>query len=158
MKTLQFNPKTRDTLHVEVPGCIINVHVGLQTQDGQNVTRVDIKCDDYPGEDVWRCPDFDNAEFVGVRVMRMPDNQRPAPEPISSRFYDENGLLIDSPDFSGESLAELTGLRRELRRRYDSVSSDFKEVEYAANWSRFRCFYRLQLVDAILRKLEQAYP
>ena len=46
-----------NTLHIEAPGCIVNIRVGLRNLDGQEVTAVSVKCDQYAGEPKWSLPD-----------------------------------------------------------------------------------------------------
>jgi hypothetical protein len=70
MKRMTYFPKTSDILHIEVPGAIVNIHVGLSDRNGVPVTNVSITADGYVGEE-WHLPDFfENPRFVGVRVMK----------------------------------------------------------------------------------------
>lgn len=70
----QRKPSTKwlngNTLHIEAPGCVINVHVGLHNRDGQDVTSVTIQCDQYAGEPKWTLPDYNDAKHLNVRVLR----------------------------------------------------------------------------------------
>ena len=69
MKTVVISERSKDKkLHIEAPGCIINIHVGLVDMDGRKVTSVSIKCDQYAGEPRWLLPDFNFAEALNVRV------------------------------------------------------------------------------------------
>lgn len=46
MKTVVINKRSKcHTLHVEAPGCIINIRVGLSREDGCRVTRIDVSAD-----------------------------------------------------------------------------------------------------------------
>lgn len=59
-----------NTLHVEAPGCIVNIHIGLTTMDGQEVTAVSVKCDRYAGEPKWSLADHGFAEAINLRVVQ----------------------------------------------------------------------------------------
>lgn len=67
-------PKTTwingDTLHVEAPGCIVNIHVGLATSEGSDVTAISIQCDQYAGEAKWTLPDYGDAKHLNVRAVK----------------------------------------------------------------------------------------
>ncbi|NIV28278.1 MAG: hypothetical protein GWN58_01830 [Anaerolineae bacterium] len=65
-------------LHAEVPGAIVNVHMGLSDKDGNEVTTVVILCNDYPG-DRWCMPDFEDTKTLSVRVVKREDDERGEP-------------------------------------------------------------------------------
>ena len=68
MKTISLNSRSKETL-IQATGCIINVQVGLHDSAGRPVTRVDIKCDQYAGEQRWYLPDYENAAGIGIRIV-----------------------------------------------------------------------------------------
>lgn len=71
MRTIEWTgTRGARRLHIEAPGCIVNIVKGLRDSEGREVTRVDIKCDQYAGSPKATLPDFDNADFLGVRVVR----------------------------------------------------------------------------------------
>lgn len=79
MKSITFNGERRQksgTLHIEAPGCIINIQVGLTDSEGNPVTRVDVIADNQSG-DRWETPDYKDENtgepgyFVGVRVVKQ---------------------------------------------------------------------------------------
>lgn len=54
-------------LHIEAPGCIVNITHGLRDSDGREVTSVEILCDaDF------KLPDHNDRTGVNVRVVRAP--------------------------------------------------------------------------------------
>jgi hypothetical protein len=57
-------------IHIEAPGCIVNIRLGLSTVAGQEVTAITIQCDNYAGEAAWTMPDFENARHLHVRVVK----------------------------------------------------------------------------------------
>lgn len=71
------------TLHVEAPGCIVNIHFGLTDTEGRSVTNVSINADGrrYAGERGWfvATEDFENLNprdiqcGLSVRVRRESD-------------------------------------------------------------------------------------
>lgn len=100
MKSITFNGENRTkkgTLHIEAPGCIINIQVGLTDSEGNPVTRVDVIADNQVG-DHWATPDYKNENtgepgyFVGVRVVKQAESvnkaaviEQPAPVLFSAR-------------------------------------------------------------------------
>lgn len=69
MKTVVLSRRSKDKLlHIEAPGCIINIQTGLHDRAGNAITSVQIKCDEYAGEPNVYLPDFDNAKSLNVRV------------------------------------------------------------------------------------------
>ena len=68
MKTVIFGDKDkRDTLHIEVPGCIVNIDTGLHDAEGNTITRISIRADQYVDEE-WHLPDFEDLQYIGIRV------------------------------------------------------------------------------------------
>lgn len=79
MKSITFygeGRSKRGTLHIEVPGAIVNIDVGLSDSDGNPVTRVEIKADDISGERFYM-PDLPSEDgrprqHIAVRVLPLP--------------------------------------------------------------------------------------
>lgn len=70
MKSIVFNGKRKyKKLHIEVPGAIINITVGLTTINGEKCTSIVIRADDYEDEK-WSIPDF-SSEDVYLRHMNV---------------------------------------------------------------------------------------
>lgn len=63
----------KETLHIEAPGCIVNIHAGLADAAGREVTRVsvDANADKYAGDPQWWCPDLQDPKGLGIRVVQM---------------------------------------------------------------------------------------
>lgn len=54
MKTITIGKRNRfRTLHVEAPGCIVNIHFGLTNEAGHAVTNISVTADDYVGGPSW---------------------------------------------------------------------------------------------------------
>ena len=70
MKRVTATKRGDGITHIEAPGCVVNIHVGLTNRQGQAVTAITIRCDQYAGEPVWTLPDFNDAKHLQVRVMR----------------------------------------------------------------------------------------
>jgi hypothetical protein len=79
MPTIQFSEDREltvyenqfpDMIKIEVAGCIINIRPGLEDQDGNPVTSIEIRADDYPDEQ-WSMPDHGDTRYVNVRVVRQ---------------------------------------------------------------------------------------
>ena len=70
MKVINFDPEgARDTLHIEAPGCVINIMAPLWNTEGNQVTRIEILVDQYVGEE-WELPDFGDAKHLSFRVVK----------------------------------------------------------------------------------------
>lgn len=80
MKSVSLSERCRfRTLHVEAPGCIINIRFGLTTTEGRPVTSISISADGdrYSGEQAWwvetedhKVPGMENRDGFTVRVVR----------------------------------------------------------------------------------------
>ena len=71
MKTVRWSgARGARTLHVEAPGCIVNITKGLRDTEGREVTRVDIQCDNFAGEPRVSIPDYNGAKYLSFRVVR----------------------------------------------------------------------------------------
>lgn len=51
MKTIVFSPKGIKVLHIELPGCIVNITVNLTNEKDQQVTHIEVLPDQYVGEE-----------------------------------------------------------------------------------------------------------
>lgn len=69
MKVVDHYPKNREILHIEVPGCVINIYPNLYGEDGKQVTTIEILADQYVDEK-WSLPDFNSRANLKVRVMK----------------------------------------------------------------------------------------
>lgn len=70
MKRISTRKLPDGILHIEAPGCVINIHPGLHNSDGQEVTAIAIQCDQYAGEPKWTLPEFNGGKYLNVRVLR----------------------------------------------------------------------------------------
>lgn len=72
MKRIDHYSKSLNPLHIEVPGAVINIWVGLEDTEGHEVTTIEIKADGdrFAGEDPWYLADLDNVVHLSVRVVR----------------------------------------------------------------------------------------
>lgn len=75
MKTIRLSSRSSfDTLHVEAPGCIINIRQGLSTEDGRQVTHVEILADGdrFSGERQWWIEGKKRDHARNIRVIEAP--------------------------------------------------------------------------------------
>jgi len=76
MKSTTHTKRMGQPLHIEAPGCIINIYAGLET-NGQPVTVIQVHCDGYGLGDTWRLEDGKN--FASLRVIKQ-ETKDPAGE------------------------------------------------------------------------------
>jgi hypothetical protein len=59
-------------LHIEAPGCIVNIRVGLTDSEGRAVTSVSISADGnrYSGEPQWWIEGVPGNATAGARIVR----------------------------------------------------------------------------------------
>lgn len=75
MKTVTISERSKHKLlHIEAPGCIVNITVGLTDSSHHAITAVHIKCDES-GEESSRLPDFGDTTHLGVRVRMLKPRQ-----------------------------------------------------------------------------------
>lgn len=67
MKSIVLKPQSK-LLHVEAPGCIINIRVGLSDLKGRTVTAIEILPDLDTGGPRWQFADAPKARAMNVRV------------------------------------------------------------------------------------------
>lgn len=80
MKTVTISKRSRfRTLHIEAPGCIVNIRFGLHDGEGREVTSISVNPDRYAGDPTWNChladafKSIDPVDYqggIGVRVVR----------------------------------------------------------------------------------------
>jgi hypothetical protein len=69
MKTVVFSKRSKETLlHVEAPGCLVNIRRGLSDMQGREVTSVQITADQYAGEDRFTIPELLTPEQVADEI------------------------------------------------------------------------------------------
>lgn len=56
---------TDKPVHIETHGCIINIRPGLHDADGNQVTSVEVLCDQG-----WVMPDLHKSNSINVRVVK----------------------------------------------------------------------------------------
>jgi hypothetical protein len=75
----------REHVHIEAPGCNINITAGLRTDKGQAVTRISVDAHGDRYEEKWWCPDLAerglDPQGIGVRVVQM--DSKPQPDAVS---------------------------------------------------------------------------
>jgi hypothetical protein len=71
-----------DIMHIEAPGCIVNITVGLHDREGRDVTAVEITADGdrYSGEPQWWLDG--ETRYVNHRVIQV-DRPKPDRELVS---------------------------------------------------------------------------
>lgn len=53
MRSISIGRRSARVLHVEAPGCVVNIHHGLLDSNGQPVTAISIQADCFAGETPW---------------------------------------------------------------------------------------------------------
>ena len=71
MKTIRLTPKSQ-LLHIEAPGCIVNIDPGLTDSNGRLVCRVDVNADGdrYKGDAQWWIEGEAGNRGVGLRIIQ----------------------------------------------------------------------------------------
>lgn len=105
MKTVTFMKRQRgnvtndNVLHIEVPGAIINVYIDLYDAiNDRKVTRVEIKADDYAGEE-WRIEDGNEMlTSMSARVISVPGYRRQQQEIAEKMKIEASHMEKIDPD------------------------------------------------------------
>lgn len=92
-------------LHIEAPGCIVNITKNLHDTEGREVTRIDIKCDDYSGDPAVTMPDFtlDPEKLAAaVRAYKAIDDDNRAgikitPDRWADAHQQAEAALVEKP-------------------------------------------------------------
>lgn len=74
MKRIAINERSREKLlHIEAPGCIINIRVGLADRNGRRVTHVSVVTDGdrYVGEPPWWIEGRYGLRAQDMRVVQV---------------------------------------------------------------------------------------
>lgn len=106
MRTISFSGKrgTR-VLHVEAPGCIVNITKRLTDTLGREVTRVDIHADQYHGEP--QCYIYDNptagqiADYIFENLERITSSVIIGSDPKKKLAQDIEANLCGKRNFLG---------------------------------------------------------
>lgn len=72
-RNISISERSRtNLLHIEAPGCIINIRVGLTDHEGRSVTAISIEADGdrYAGDPEWWIEGDRGSKGIGVRVVR----------------------------------------------------------------------------------------
>lgn len=76
MRSIVFNERSRaEILHIEIPGAVVSVHVGLRDSAGHKIVHVsvDVCGDRYAGDpEWWGLPTTADSKGVGIRIARLP--------------------------------------------------------------------------------------
>lgn len=80
MRTIRLTRKS-PLLHIEAPGCIINIQTGLSDRDGNEAVNVSISADGkrYAGNPQWWIDGEAERAHLGVRVVKT-DTPTPGPD------------------------------------------------------------------------------
>lgn len=72
MKSIILSSRSREkTLHIEAPGCIINIQIGLTDCNGHAVTSINVSSDGnrYAGDPAWWLEGVEGNGDMGIRVI-----------------------------------------------------------------------------------------
>jgi len=73
VRTISLTRRSKkQPLHIEAPGCIINITTGLSDADGNAVTHISISAsgDRYSGEPAWWIDGKEGEDGLAVRVVQ----------------------------------------------------------------------------------------
>lgn len=118
-------------LHIEAPGCIINIDPDLTDSEGRSVVNVSVQADGnrYAGEPEWWLDGQRGNAGIGVCIIQMPHTRAPIPPPTDPLLPPECEQIAGVFDELierygvGEGAgiwAEVRRLRRKLRGVPDS--------------------------------------
>lgn len=110
MKTVTFMNRQRgnvnndNVLHIEVPGAIVNVYIDLfDAINDRKVTRVEVKPDDYAGEE-WRIDeDGELIDFRSVRLVSVPGYRKQQHEFAERMKIEASHMVKIDPDIDRTS-------------------------------------------------------
>jgi hypothetical protein len=82
MKTIRLTPRSQ-MLHIDAPGCIVNIDPGLIDSNGRMVCRVDVNADGdrYKGDAQWWVEGEAGNRGVGLRIIQT-NTPTAAPAPM----------------------------------------------------------------------------
>lgn len=64
-RTIRIGPRSARVLHIEAPGCIVNIRHGLRNTAGREIISVTVLCDQD-----WFLPDFNGSTSANVRAQK----------------------------------------------------------------------------------------
>lgn len=64
-------PRTSKNVHIEAPGCVVNIRTGLVDTEGRAITVISVRADHgIAGETDWELPDCSDIHHTTVRVRK----------------------------------------------------------------------------------------
>jgi hypothetical protein len=93
---ISITEKSRDKLlHIEAPGCIINIRVGLKDRTDRAVTSISISADGtrYAGQTPWWVEGEQGKDGIAVRVIEGIGAEASKPEPSGNVTKDRYASL-----------------------------------------------------------------
>lgn len=121
-------------LHIEAPGCIVNIDPQLTDSEGRHVVHVSVAADGnrYAGEPEWWVDGLRGNDGVGLRIIQTPQTYAPIPPPTDPLLPPECEqlavLLDDLIERDGKDDSLWTEARRVLRKLRGLPDPDEKAV------------------------------
>jgi hypothetical protein len=133
MRSIRLTPRSQ-LLHIEAPGCIVNINPGLTDSNGHVVCRVDVNADGarYKGDAQWWIEGEAGNDGISARIVQT-NEPIPPSGPLKPVECEEIATMLD--DLIGWQVRNYRGTRspaweqaRLLRRKLRGVpESEAKE-------------------------------
>ncbi len=96
MRSIRLTEKSK-LLHIEAPGCIVNIDPGLCDSEGRKVCNVSVSADGdrYKGDAQWWVDGEAGNRGVGLRIVQTNTPKAPA-GPLKPVECEEVAALLDS--------------------------------------------------------------
>lgn len=95
MRSIRLTEKSK-LLHIEAPGCIVNINPGLTDSEGRKICRVDVNADGdrYAGDPQWWLEGEAGNRGMGLRVIQT-DTPKPLAGPLRPVECEDVAALLD---------------------------------------------------------------
>jgi hypothetical protein len=119
MRTINLTRKS-PMLHVEAPGCVVNIHPALTDTEGRSVVNVSVSADGnrYAGQAEWWIDGTRGDDGRGLRIIQTPQTYAPIPapsDPLTPPECEQIASLLDEL-IERYGIGEGEGVWREVRR------------------------------------------
>lgn len=119
MRTVSLTRKS-GMLHIEAPGCIVNITPGLTDTEGRAVVNVSVSADGnrYAGDPEWWVDGQRGNDGIGLRIIQTPQTYAPIPAPTDPLLPPECEQIAGVFDELIEryGVGEGSGIWAEVRR------------------------------------------
>lgn len=118
-RTISLTRKS-SLLHIEAPGCIVNINPTLTDNEGRAVVNVSVTADGnrYAGDPEWWVDGQRGNDGVGLRIIQTPQTYAPIPpptDPLLPPECEQLAVLLDDL-IEQHGLGDARGVWAEVRR------------------------------------------